>query len=599
MRQVDCMIYVVNMGTLILLDITFLGQILQAEVKVLRFELTQCKRDKQDLLTKIAQLSIVDKQQSAAIINARDECGKGHMQLSCQKLHEVKAAGKEEPADLARKDSGVCSPPQREVVTPTCRLSVLPLQPIGSDSSQHGTGCFQNNAGSIIPCRAICMIGPDAGDASPDPEGRKVAGGSFELTTNACLEEPLAKQGSCEHPLIPLDVRDIIRSASFTQHTSTEDEPHLEPNTVMRSQVLKCMPPLMRHNVVFDGTALAEEFSSGNSGPGRVKPVENLASHPIKASASNEPSEIMLEQGAGGIQSSHDGTCVGPTWTNGAELRQDSSCDADEPVAVGPGDGLRPPTSLERQVSSVSLAESDTCLCAASDIKGKGVSEMIPKESSADMSRTSVCSHDENLHQPDGAVPADTLPPLSARCQNRTPFNQKVGDRKASAKRPLQTTSIDRERLRQPHARLVDTPVKSAQGHHTSGTRQEWRLAGSSIRVRPDSGRPKSAFVMSASSTLGLPATPRRTKVISPHKARTPDMSRLLGTPQQQRQARRKPHKLIVRSSLDDLSSVRPCSQGVTARRATIAPGTTMPSYAKSDLKAGSCCTHHEKQRWL
>ena len=272
-------------------------------------------------------------------------------------------------------------------------------------------------------------------------------------------------------------------------------------------------------------------------------------------------------------------------WHVPTGLRQDSSPNAEMPADGVTGRILPSDASLECQLSSVSLAESDVCLSLSAAIQVNGASHA--GDYNVSISRASSCSHDENLHRSATPNGSGALPPLSVRCPNRTPFKHSLADtRKDSTTRPLHTASIDRARARDSHARLVDTSVKTVQGHHVAGPKQEWRLGGSSLRVRPDSGRPKTASVMTAASTLGPPATPRRVKVISPHKARTPDMSRLLGTPKRQRPSSQR--KLAARSSLDDLQISRRCSQGGSARRATIAPGTLLPCNLKYDLKHGT-----------
>lgn len=259
-----------------------------------------------------------------------------------------------------------------------------------------------------------------------------------------------------------------------------------------------------------------------------------------------------------------------------------------------------PHASLERQVSSVSLAESDECRSLATLVKGTTPFETASFDYSGGLSRASSCSHDENLHRPSTHILPDVILPFSARCQNKTPVKNKFGISNKGSAKPPQTSGMERTKVRD-SVRSADTHLKASQTHHAGGSKLEWRIGGSSIRVRPDSSCPKSVLV--TSSSLGLPVTPRRTKVISPHKARTPDMSRLLGTPQRSRPADRRTRRLALRSSLEELSATRPFSQGSADRRATIAPGTLLPAF-KSDVKLGvlatrSCALHAVSHRLM
>lgn len=280
-----------------------------------------------------------------------------------------------------------------------------------------------------------------------------------------------------------------------------------------------------------------------------------------------------------------------------AELRQDASPDADQPSNGIQSSALLPRASLERQVSSVSLAESDAYPSTVAIVKCTTTPDTLPGELSTSISCASSCSHDENLHQSTVRVATDIIPPLSHRCENKTLNKDKLGESgKAVAKSPY-ASGLERSKGRNSQVRLAETHSKGLQVHHSVAANQVWRLGGSSIRVRLESARSRSALM--TPSGLGLPVTPRRTKVISPHKSRTPDMSRLLGTPQRtrpgtpqrSRRSSRGPCKLVLRSSLEEFPSSRPCSPGGSYRRATIAPGTVLPSF-KSDTKLGAYSTY-------
>lgn len=266
-----------------------------------------------------------------------------------------------------------------------------------------------------------------------------------------------------------------------------------------------------------------------------------------------------------------------------SELRQELSPDADVPNDDAHSSAMMPHASLERQVSSVSLAESEYCPSLATLVKGTTPFETETYSCNGSISHASSCSHDENLHRPSTHIPPDSIHPLSACCQNKTPVKHNFGVSGKGSAKPPQTPGVERTKVRD-HVRPADPHSKALQNHHGGNSKQEWRMGGSSIRVRPDSSRPKSALV--TSSSLGPPVTPRRTKVISPHKARTPDMSRLLGTPRRSRPAARRARNLSLRSSLEEFPVPHPFSQGGAGRRATIAPGTLLPSF-KSDMKFG------------
>lgn len=80
--------------------------VLQMDLTALQVELAQCKREKQDLLTKVAQHTFVDSQQRAAVKQAREQCGKGYLQLGGHKSLPIQSAAAN---ILAAKEIGIAS----------------------------------------------------------------------------------------------------------------------------------------------------------------------------------------------------------------------------------------------------------------------------------------------------------------------------------------------------------------------------------------------------------------------------------------------------------------------------------------------------------
>lgn len=82
-------------------------RVVQADLKAVHIELAQCKREKQELMSKVAHRVHVDAQQNAATKQAREQRDSGRMKLSSQRLFTINATGQKskpvEPADALNK----------------------------------------------------------------------------------------------------------------------------------------------------------------------------------------------------------------------------------------------------------------------------------------------------------------------------------------------------------------------------------------------------------------------------------------------------------------------------------------------------------------
>lgn len=216
-----------------------------------------------------------------------------------------------------------------EVSTPLRRESVIPLQPLASDSPVPGTNNSQisavragrNGVSHLTEGDALDYSAIDAhdirGDETTTDEGQMLCTQGVRSTFN-----------SREQPLRPLGGRAIIDrysllyliacctiggqflccvvlisqsavqetdtcSPSLTQQLSTEDEQHA-PNSVMCSQLFKCTSATVLGQVPSQCTAVPE-VSISLCDATRTDCPGVITSHPIEASASNEVSENTLQ----------------------------------------------------------------------------------------------------------------------------------------------------------------------------------------------------------------------------------------------------------------------------------------------------------------